>query len=311
MRVELSEVVRNLKDNPAAFVAECEARYAAQVDAAAKQIIYNIDHNHIVLVSGPSGSSKTTTSKRIAAALNRLCVTAHIVSMDNYYKTIDPKNCPRTPEGEIDYESPDCLDTELLNHHFDVLEEGGEILIPHFNFTFQRREEGRVTPMRLGRNDIAIFEGIHALNPIFTSAHPNALKLFVSPETALCDGGEDVITGADLRLVRRLIRDDFFRGADPAFTLGMWDNIRHGEALHILPYRPSADIVIDTALPYEPAALIHFTDHLLGRVPETTKNFGLLQDALRAFPAFPPIDLDLVPRDSLLREFIGGSVFEY
>jgi uridine kinase len=311
MRAQLADVIRKLNENPAAFVAECEAQYAAQVDAAAKQIIYNLDHNHIVLLSGPSGSSKTTTSKRIAAALGRLCVTAHIVSMDNYYKTIDPDASPRTPEGEIDYESPYCLDTELLNHHFDVLEEGGEILIPHFNFSVQRREEGRVTPMRLGKNDVAIFEGIHALNPIFTEKHPNALKVYVSPEAVLCDGGSDAVTGADLRLVRRLIRDDFFRGADPAFTLGMWDNIQRGEVINILPYKPSADIAIDTALLYEPAVLRQFTGHLLGRVPETAKNFHLLRHALRAFPSFPEADLGLVPKNSILREFIGGSAFEY
>jgi len=311
MKTELAEVIQRINENPAAFVTECEERYSKRILSAAREIVYNIDHNHIVLLSGPSGSSKTTSSKRIAAELHRLGITAHIVSMDNYYQTIDPELSPRTPEGDIDYESLYCLDTDLLNKHFDLLEEGKEILIPHFDFANQKRDPNRVTPMNLGRNDVAIFEGIHALNPIFTKEHPNALKVYVCPESIICDGGADVITGADLRLLRRLIRDDFFRGADPTFTLGMWDNIQRGEVENILPFKPTADIAIDTALLYEPAVLKQFTDHLLGRVPETTKNYALLKNALCAFPDFPTIDLDLVPKNSILREFIGGSAFEY
>jgi len=311
MTFELTDIIARLENDAAAFVAECEERYTAQVEQAAERILHQIQHNRIILLSGPSGSSKTTTSKRVAEALRRAGVQAHHIALDNYYKTIEPETAPRTPEGDIDYESPDCLDIELLNRHFDMLEAGEEILIPHFNFSFQRREEHRFTPLRLGKNDVAIFEGIHALSPAFTNEHPGALKVYVSPESVIRDQGREVITGAQLRLVRRLIRDDLFRGADPAFTLGMWHNIARGEVLSILPFKPSADLVIDTVLPYEPGVFRPFIGHLLGSVPETTRNYPLLREALRCFSAYPPVDLALVPKDSILREFLGGSVFDY
>ena len=134
----------------------------------------------IVLLSGPSGSGKTTTAMKIAEELQRRGVNSRAVAMDNYFKTLNPKTAPRTPEGDIDYESPLCMDMELLDAHFTALSRGEEIVVPKFEFARQMRNDARGTPLKLGKNEIAIFEGIHALNDDIAGPHPEAAKLYIS-----------------------------------------------------------------------------------------------------------------------------------
>lgn len=311
MIYDLSIINYRITTSPMEYVLESEKYFNSRIRKAADEIYNNIDQSPIVLLSGPSGSGKTTTAKKLAHALKQLGMNVDNISLDNYFLTVDPLTAPRTPAGDIDYESPACLDMNLLNEHFRKLAAGEEIQIPHFSFAHQSRDPNKVTPMQLDKNEIAIFEGIHALNESITREHPAAFKLYVSTLTDIEDKGVVLIDSNGMRLVRRIVRDDYFRGADPQFTLKMWDNVRRGEVLNILPYKDSANFTIDSALPYEISVMKQYTGDVFDKVPVNSEHFDVLQQVLGAFNRFEAINPAYVPPDSILREFIGGSVFEY
>jgi uridine kinase len=264
-----------------------------------------------VLLSGPSGSGKTTTAMKIAEELRRRGVNTHAVAMDNYFRTIDPETAPRTPEGDIDYESPRCLDMDLLDQHFAALSQGDEILIPKYEFGRQMRNDSLGTPLRLGKNEIAIFEGIHALNDDIAGRRPEATKLYISARSNVNEGAVLRFKGTWMRLSRRAVRDFNFRSTGVAETLAMWANVRRGEKLYISPYKNRADIIFDSSLPYEVSVMKHYALPMLQAVPEENVRRAELLELIDAFRYFEPIDPELVPRDSLIREFIGGGSYQY
>ena len=218
---------------------------------------------------------------------------------------------PRTPEGDIDYESPKLLDMELLDETFDRLSRGEEVIVPHFEFARQMRNDSRGTPLKLGKNEIAIFEGIHALNDQIAGRHPQATKLYISARSNVNEGSVLRFKGTWMRLTRRAVRDYNFRGTGVAETLEMWANVRRGEKLYISPYKNRADIIFDSSLPYEVSVMKNFALPLLQAVPEENARRGELLELIEAFQWFEPIDPELVPVDSLLREFIGGGSYKY
>ena len=180
MPYQLSEINEKIRRDPAAFLAECDAHYQERIHAAVDKILARMKESPIVLLSGPSGSGKTTTAMKVERELERRGVNAHTVSMDNYFKTLNRRTAPRTPEGDIDYESPKLLDMELLDETFDRLSRGEEVIVPHFEFARQMRNDSRGTPLRLGKDEIAIFEGIHALNDDIAGRHPEATGMYIS-----------------------------------------------------------------------------------------------------------------------------------
>lgn len=231
--------------------------------------------------------------------------------MDNYFKTIHPKTAPRTPEGAIDYESPLCLDMELLDQHFTALTNGEEIIIPKYEFVRQMRNDSRGTPLKLGKNEIAVFEGIHALNDEITAQHPEATKLYISARSNVNDGAILRFKGTWMRLTRRVVRDYNFRGTDATDTLDMWANVRRGEKLYISPYKNKADIMFDSSFPYEVSVMKHYALPMLQSIPEENVRRAELIDMVQAFQYFEAIDPALVAKDALLREFIGGGSYQY
>ena len=311
MSYQLQEINRRIDQDVKGFLEECDAQYAQKVSQAADAILTNLPHSPIVLLSGPSGSGKTTTAMKIAEELQRRGVNTHAVAMDNYFKSLNRKTAPRTPEGDIDYESPQCLDMELLDQHFAALSRGEEIIIPKFEFARQMRNDARGTPLKLGKNEIAIFEGIHALNDDIAGPHPEAAKLYISARSNVNDGAALRFKGTWMRLTRRAVRDYSFRGTGVADTLEMWANVRRGEKLYISPYKNRADIIFDSSLPYEVSVMKNFALPLLQAVPEENARRGELLELIEAFQWFEPIDPELVPVDSLLREFIGGGSYKY
>lgn len=264
-----------------------------------------------MLLSGPSGSGKTTTALKIAEELRRRGVNSHAVAMDNYFKTMNKKAAPRTPEGDIDYESPLCLDMELLDEHFAALSRGEEILIPKFEFARQMRNDSLGLPLRLEKNEIAIFEGIHALNDDIAGRHPEATKLYISARSNVNEGATLRFKGTWMRLTRRAVRDYNFRGTEVAETLDMWANVRRGEKLYISPYKHRANYIFDSSLPYEVSVMKNYAKPMLEAVPEENARRSELLDLIHGFDHFLPIDPDLVPPASLIREFIGGGIYEY
>ena len=311
MAYQLEDINFRTVADPKGFVEESDAEYQKKVEHAADLISENWKKSPIVLLSGPSGSGKTTTAMKIAGELNKRGIGTHYVSMDNYFKTIDPATAPRTPEGEIDLESPLCLDMELLNRHFDMLANGERIFVPKYEFSRKMRIQDPSASIQLGSDEIVRFEGIHALNDMITGKHREAFKLYISARSNVEFNGQVVFKGTWFRLVRRMVRDHLFRGSDPAETMSMWANVRRGEKLNISPFKDKADFQFDSSLPYEPAVFNTTATELFSTVPEGIERYEELRSVLPAIQLFGHISEELVAPDSLIREFIGGGIYEY
>lgn len=310
MAYDLSEInLRTVKD-PKGFIEEYDAVYASRVTAAADRIIKNRKNSPIVLLSGPSGSGKTTTARKISDELERRGIRSHYIGMDDYFKTIDPLTSPRTPEGELDLESPLCLDMELLCSHFTMLSEGKRIYVPKYEFSRRMRILEPSKSIKLGKDEIVVFEGIHALNDMISSHHPEAFKLYISARSNVEFNGSVVFKGTWFRLVRRTVRDYNFRGADPDMTISMWANVRRGETANISPFKSKADYQFDSSFPYELAVMNRTATKLFSSVPEGIDRYEELKRVLPALQLFGEIDESLVAPDALIREFIGGGEYE-
>ena len=297
--------------DPKAFLEESDAAYNAKVETAAEKIIANLSRSPIVLLSGPSGSGKTTTAMKIADALERRGVGTHYVAMDDYFKTVTPETVPRTPEGEMDLESPLCLDMDLLNRHFDMLARGERIYVPKYEFVRQMRVQEPGKSIRLHKDEVVVFEGIHALNDMITDVHPEAFKLYISARSDVVFEDKIVFKRTWFRLVRRMVRDHNFRGSDPQDTMRMWGNVRRGEIAYISPFKDKADYQFDSSFPYEMCVFNNTATRLFQSVPAGIERFEELRRVLPALQLFGVISKDLVAPDALIREFIGGGIYEY
>ena len=308
MAYKLDEInLRTVRD-PKEFMEECDAVYMQRLEEAVRRILDNKKRSPIILLSGPSGSGKTTTSIKIAEAMEKHGICAHYVAMDDYFKTVD-HSTPRTPEGELDLESPLCLDMELLNRHFSQLANGERIYVPKYEFSRRMRVQAPSKSIKLGSDEMVIFEGIHALNTMITDVHPEAFKLYISARSDVEFQGSIVFKRTWFRLVRRMVRDYKFRGSDPVETMSMWGNVRRGELYYISPYKDQADFRFDTSFAYEPAVFNVTATKLFQAVPEGIDRFDELRKVLPALQLFGVIDEDLVADDALIREFIGGGIY--
>ena len=229
--------------------------------------------------------------------------------MDDYFLGVSEGVTPKTPEGEFDLESPLCLDIEMLNDHFSRLSAGGEVAVPAYDFTAQKRSDRISKTVRLDKDEVAVFEGIHALNPMFTQKHPEAFKLYISARSDVVFRDTIVFKRTWFRLTRRLVRDYNFRGASPEYTMNMWANVRRGETTYISPYKNTADFQFDTSLPYELAVYNETATKLFSNIPEGIERYDELKTVLPALQLFGRIDESDVPEDSVLREFIGGGIY--
>ena len=311
MSYQLQEIKRRIDQDVKGFLEECDAQYAQKVSQAADAILTNLPHSPIVLLSGPSGSGKTTTALKIEEELEKRGVLSHTISMDNYFKTLDPKTAPRTADGLVDFESPKCMDMDLLNSHFAKLSKGETIVVPKFEFARQMRNDHLGTPLRLKKNEIAIFEGIHALNDACAGRNPAATCLYISARSDVLEGEDLRFKGTWMRLTRRAVRDYNFRGTGVGETMDMWANVRRGEKLYISPFKHRANYIFDSSLPYEVSVMKHYAMPLLEAVPQENVRRRELLDLIHGFEHFLPIDPALVPPASLLREFIGGGIYDY
>ena len=284
MAYQLTDINASARRDPRGFMEECDARYQDAVAKCADMIVERRKKSPVVLLSGPSGSGKTTTAAKLREELERRGIGSYAVSMDDYFVHQNPRTAPHTPDGSIDYESPRMMDLDLLDEHFEKLAKGEWVLVPHFEFARQMRNDSKGTPLKVGPDEVAIFEGIHALNTDLTSRHPEATWL---------------------RLTRRAVRDFNYRGTDVAGTLEMWGNVRRGEKLYISPYKDTAHIKLDSSLAYEVSVMASYARPIMSAVPEDNPRRRELLDMVAAFDLFEPIDPGLVPPDSLLHEFIG------
>ena len=312
MAYQLTEINRRAASDPVEFLRHSDAVYETKLKQGAAKIFEHSQVSPIVFVSGPSGSGKTTTALKLESLVEAHGAETHIVALDNYFRTVNPDTYPKTETGEYDYESPLCLDMELLAEHFDAIRQGKPIEVPRYIFAEQKqqRDSGRILHARPG--DIVIFEGIHALNDTFSAIAPNAFKVYISARSNVVDDdGNVVFKGTWMRLCRRILRDKQFRNTSAVETLQMWDNIRAGEKKHISPYKGKADLQFDTSLECEVCVMKSFMQELLADVPAGIPRYEEVRSILPAFDRIEAIDPALVSRDSLLREFLGGGVFQY
>ena len=310
MAFSLQEINYRTVADPKEVMAECDRRYADKIKCAADMIASNLKNSPIVLLSGPSGSGKTTTAQKIEEELTKRGIRTYTISMDNYFRTVDPATAPRAKDGSIDFESPKCLDMDLLNEHFTKLARGERIPVPKYEFARQMRVLEPSKTLKLRKDEIAIFEGIHALNDDITEKHPEAFKLYISARSNVEFEGKVVFKGTWMRLVRRTVRDQLFRAYDPAKTIAMWANVRRGEKLYISPFKNKANLMLDTALEYELPVMNHIATELFSSIPEGIERYDELKTGLPAIQLFGHIDTSLVAPDSLVREFIGGGIYE-
>ena len=309
MAYQLNDINYRTVADPRGMIEEADARYASLVEQAAEKIAENRKNSPIVLLSGPSGSGKTTTAMKIAEALEEKGIGSHYVAMDDYFNTVDPATTSRTPEGDYDLESPLCLDMELLNEHFTMLSQGKRIYVPKYEFSRRMRIQEPSKSIKLKKDEIVIFEGIHALNDMITDRHPEAFKLYISAQSDVVFGGRTVFKRTWFRLVRRTVRDYNFRGSSPDETMGMWANVRRGEKLYISRFKEKADFQFDTTLAYELPVFNSTATKLFQQVPEGIERFDELRSVLPALQLFGHIDESLVADDALIREFIGGGIY--
>lgn len=305
MNFDILEMERRLAQDLSGTIALCEENYHRQVDEIAQAVLSHREKSPVVLLAGPSGSSKTTTGTRLKEKIQALGVPAHLISMDNYYLDWDDPDFPVLANGEHDLESPLGLDIPLLNEHFALLETGEDIFVPIYNFPTRSRLPDKHLHMDAAHGDVFIFEGIHALNPRFTSQHPDAFRLYISPVASFEAEGDLLCTPQLLRLLRRVTRDYQFRASSAEFSLKLWGNVISAEKIYISPYKAQAHGTIDTTLGYELGALKPYALPLFRELPQDVPCRDQVDAALRALELVTEIPKELVPQDSIIREFIG------
>lgn len=288
------------------FIACEEERYTLQVEHTAQAIADVTNGCQIVWMCGPSSVGKTTTAAMLCAALEARGVAAFVISLDDFYRGIGKAD--QLPDGRYDYESPQALDLPLLHRCLTELMTTGETMLPHFDFQTGAPAPTR-TLLRVQGNTVILLEGIQAFSPLLTDGmdttvlqHP--LRLFINTVTRFTDGDNMLLCRRDIRLARRLLRDERTRNSDFAATLAMWQGVLAGDEKHIFPYSADADFIINTAMGYEPcvlAGLLRDRLSVLGGTPHETTAKRLAA----AFSRFTPLSPDAVPADSILREFIG------
>ena len=301
MRLELDDINLALRADPKGYVSRCDALYNSRVNKAAELIVNRQNRSRVALLAGPSSSGKTTTATRIRRALEARGVYAHMISLDDYYRLKSEPDFPRTKDGELDLEAPEGLDTALLGRHLEALDRGEEIVVPYFDFKLQAQVPEKFRTLRLKENEVVIFEGIHGLNPLLTGTNPEATRLFVSTASSVYDDDVEVFDRVWMRVLRRIVRDYYFRAASAEETLGMWRNVRIGEKKHISPYKKYAHYAIDSSLGYEVAAFRTVAEPMLVALKEHPQP-KLVDFILEGLQAFDPLDLAYVPETSLLKE---------
>jgi uridine kinase len=265
----------------------------------------------IVAVAGPSASGKTTFIKRLLVQLRVNGVEPHELSLDDYY--LNRASLVRDERGEVDFEALTALDLPRLRADLETLAEGGSVRPPRYDFEQGSRKAQPGAELRLGERSLLLLEGIHALNPaLYGGAQGGrAFKVFVHPATSLAFDRLSSLEPADVRLLRRIVRDRHQRGFATADTFARWSSVRRGERLHIFPFQAEADAVFDSSLIYEVSVLRVYAERYLLEVPRAAPEAASARRLRELLRLFVPIHGDHVPPTSLLREFIGGSGFSY
>jgi uridine kinase len=303
---DLNELVSTGKyDN---LIRLSEAYYNSQLSRIADDIYKYKNDIKIVLIAGPSSSGKTISAKKLEIYLQSHGLKTHQISLDDYFHNRD--DTPKDENGDYDFESIRAIDIELFNQHLSKLLNKERVLLPEFNFVNGTREYKNKW-LQLGDNDILVIEGLHGLNEELTQSieKKHKYKIYISTLTQLNIDIHNRVHTTDTRKLRRIVRDNKYRGYNAADTLKMWPSIRDGEEKYIFQYQDEADIIVNSALVYELGVLKTYAEPLLFSVDENDEVYPEALRLINFLRGFLPIPSDNVPNDSILREFIGGSCF--
>jgi uridine kinase len=284
-----------------------EKKYARLADEIKRR-----EKVRLVLLAGPSSSGKTTSSKRLSVQARVAGLNPVLLEMDNYF--VNREHTPRDIDGNYDFEHIHALDLQLLNNDILSLLSGKEVQTPSFSFETGRRDPQGGPLIKMGDKDILIMEGIHALNPELTAAVPDELKykIYCSALTSVSVDENNRISTTDNRLIRRIVRDSWSRGYTASETIMRWASVRRGEDRNVFPYQENADVMFNSALTYETYILRRYAAPLLRNIKPTDPAFSEALRLLRFlsyFEVLPAGTENYVPSNSILREFIGGSIF--
>ena len=299
----VEQINKNISADPKGFITACEGAFSNKVTAVADSIA-DLPGNRLVMLAGPSSSGKTTTARLLAEEFARRGRFALTVSLDDFYLGRDVPF--KFEDGTPDYETVQSLDVPYIKVCLQSLMKTGRCMLPRFSFQTGMREETLIETS-IEKDDIIIVEGLHALNPLITAAldADSLSRLYVSVSTRLTQENDVLFSKRELRFIRRLVRDYQFRNSSVDHTFYLWNGVRKGEDRYLFPFSPLAEIRIDSIHYYEPCAFKSFAVPLLSQVAPDNKYFPVAQTILEKFDCFPAIDRSLIPRGSLLREFIG------
>ena len=270
--------------------------------------IYN-KGKRIVLIAGPSSSGKTTFSHRLSVQLRARGLKPHPIAVDNYF--LDREKTPRDEQGNYNFECLEAINIKQFNDDMNGLLAGERVELPIFNFISGKSEYGKNNYMQIGQEDVLVIEGIHCLNDALTPSIPkeDKYKVYISALTQLNLDEHNRIATTDARLLRRIVRDAAHRGTKASETIAMWYSVRRGEEVNIFPYQESADRLFNSALIYELSVLKQFAEPLLFNIRPEQKEYEEAKRLLRLLDYFVGVTSENVPKNSILREFIGGSYF--
>jgi uridine kinase len=301
----------------AELVKDADARYTQSIARAAEAVARFKDQIRIIIVAGPSSSGKTTTTAKLAARLRELGIDTEPLNLDHYFFNLELH--PKDEYGDYDFETPEALDLQLINEHLADLVDGKTVNMPQYDFKTGKRSE-ETQQMKFDPGKVILIDTLHGLHPPLTASVDDDLKFKVYIETIsmLRDSERDFVRWTDVRLLRRMVRDHSQRAYDPMQTIGHWHYVRRSELKHIIPFIRDADYILNGALPYELPVLKKYEFEYFPRVIDDWKDDRKRRDAYiraeRIYKLLSEIeqfeDESVIPNDSLLREFIGGSVYK-
>jgi len=285
-----------------------EAFHEQNLSNIARVVAERLDKTRLIFIAGPSSSGKTTFSRRLTVQLLALGISPFPLELDNYF--LDRDKTPPGEDGKPDFETIEALDLSLLAENLQSLIRGEEVQLPRYNFKSGKSEAGHAIQLKHGQP--IILEGIHGMDPrlIPESLSGEAFRIYVSALTQLNLDRHNRVSTTDTRLIRRIVRDARERGYNAVHTIRMWESVRRGEKRHIFPYQENADVMFNSALAYEMAALKPFAEPLLRQVQFGKPEYIEAKRLLAFLEWFLPLDVNLVPDNSLLREFLGGSILK-
>lgn len=303
-QLEVADVCKRVAASPEQVILQEESRYHEEIAVVAKNIHDIPQKRRIVMLCGPSSAGKTTTASLLKKELAKHGTSAHVVSLDDFYLGKD--FAPLLPSGKRDYESIDALDVKRLFSCMHEIVTDGKTHLPIFDFqTHAPKDE---TVLLEAEDDAAvIFEGIHAFHPRLQTAVPKSstIRLFINALTRFSQDGAPWLSRRDVRLTRRILRDDQFRASPFSNTMDMWPQVVRGEELYLFPYVDTAHFVIDTTFAYEPCMMKQPLLKRLAEVPGGAPHAEMARRLEERLSVFPSLSTDLLPQNSILHEFLG------